>query len=1298
MRCPHLRGEFHPATLKSHRFDVNMPFLNRDRVVRPRHPKIIQDRMRRTHREGGCSRDFGFTPSRVSGFPFFRLALALVFSTASSLAANFAVTATDVAPATILDGQRRQVLRVAVNNPVVGGPAIVQLASLGLRFEHSAGAGLTTVEASGLFAAIEIYRDTNGSGSFEPASDTFVSGLFSPELAADGGLSVDFADSDPAELQLPAGTTRNYFVVVQLTATASSASPNAFRMTHLASGSSASTAKDGGGALLTLVATSNVTSKLITAAVNQAPTASGIADVVVFDNSAPSTIPLFPAFQDAEDAPSQMSYAVVGNTNSALFQFIGIDPATGNLLLTYATGVTGVSQLTIKATDSLGKTVTAPFQVKVIPFITFSDFLSLHPGAGGPLDSNLGNGQMNLLSYAFFLNQGANGGIVGLPRLQGTGSSRIFTHLRPKFASDVFYNYQVSQDMVAWVPAVKNVDYYENTKDLGDGSVRVELLLLGTWSKVFMRAQAQLVSSPPPPGAPLQPVISASPVDPPAEPVAGLPPPPPSGSGNSIQSSVMFPSQALLGTQSFATTVCVADIDNDGFKDVVAAAQNDSLAPVAWYRNNGDGTFGLKQVVTTLASGAFAVRAADLDGDGLLDIVSTSVNDRKVAWYKNIVNPITGVHTFGPQQVLTATYRYPRSVDIADLDNDGISDILTISFVDSNISWMHNNGNGTFGPLQIITTQSANPLAAIAADLDGDGKRDIVAGSLNDHTVAWYKGNGNGTFGAKQILVNNVNAPGSVAAADLDGDGRLDVTAALAQDNKIIWFRNTGTTGSATFSGVQTIATQLAGPYAAYPCDLNGDGKLDIVSASYNDYKVAWYRNLGGGDFGDSTQNQLIISANAVGAGSVAAADFNHDGAIDVASASLEDGNVAAYMNRGGQSELTTTDVAPASILDGQKREVLRLSVTSRGQAGDDNARLASVSLLLESSPGVPLTTSQANALIENLYIYADADNSGSFEPDLDLAVAVVPWLSLNAGKLTVGVRDNAPAVQIAPGATRNFFVVPQMTANAASQNPKTLRITHFTQGPGHSTAKDAFSGAVLTVESSAVASVSSSITTAQVNQAPTTIGLPNVTVYDTIAPSFIAIQNYFNDEEDGPSGLRYRIVGNSNPGMFAFVGIEAGTGVLTVRYRPGISGSSNVTVQATDTLGKAVTATFQVLVSLADTFIHWSNANAGGGGNNLLRYAFASKSQTGDDVAGLPKIKIQGKARVVSHLKPRWTTDLTYQYEMSQDMVTWIPAIPDVHFHEFSKDLPNAVRQTDCVLLVNWPKAFMRVRTSLTN
>ena len=203
------------------------------------------------------------------------------------------------------------------------------------------------------------------------------------------------------------------------------------------------------------------------------------------------------------------------------------------------------------------------------------------------------------------------------------------------------------------------------------------------------------------------------------------------------------------------------------------------------------------------------------------------------------------------------------------------------------------------------------------------------------------------------------------------------------------------------------------------------------------------------------------------------------------------------------------------------------------------------------------------------------------------------------------------------------------------------------------------------------------------------------MTVYDTITPTFISLPSYFNDAEDGAGGLQYSITGNSNAGMFAFVGIEAGTGKLTIKYRPGITGASSITVKASDTLGKSVSSTFQVLVSLADTFSHWSNAS---GGSSLLGYAFGSNGQAGGNAGGLPRIKIQGKSRVVSHLKPMWATDLAYQYEMSQDMVTWIPAIPDVHYHEFSKDLPNAIRQSDCVLLVNWPAAFVRVRANLSN
>jgi hypothetical protein len=387
--------------------------------------------------------------------------------------------------------------------------------------------------------------------------------------------------------------------------------------------------------------------------------------------------------------------------------------------------------------------------------------------------------------------------------------------------------------------------------------------------------------------------------------------------------------------------------------------------------------------------------------------------------------------------------------------------------------------------------------------------------------------------------------------------------------------------------------------------------------------------------------------------------------------------------------------------VNGQRRDVLLIAASNRGLSGDDAARLASVALLFESSPGVPLLRSEANRLIENLYIYADSNGSGAFEPNLDVVVATIPYLPLTAGKLTVAVQPGIPDAEIPAGETRNFFVVPEWAATASAQTPKTLRVTHLGSGAERSVLKSVSSGSVLTVESLGATNVASSIVSAVMNTAPTSIGLPAVAIHDTVTPTFIALPNYFNDAEDGSAGLSYRIVGNTNPGLFSFAGVDPATGLLGLGYRPGVSGTAALTVRATDSIGASVSAICQVNVGLANTFGNWANLNGWPGGANgagVLKYAFALSSPAGGDTAGLPRVRTQGKARIVSHLKQRWATDVTYQYEISQDLVNWNPAIRDVHFHEFSTNLPGGIRRSDLVLTVDWPKVFLRVRAVLTN
>ncbi|MFO0911533.1 MAG: Ig-like domain-containing protein [Pirellulales bacterium] len=91
--------------------------------------------------------------------------------------------------------------------------------------------------------------------------------------------------------------------------------------------------------------------------VNDPPITVAMPDVQVDASEGKVVIDLFAAFQDVEDADSQMTYAVRSNTNAQLFQSADIDQQTGKLTLTLAPGSSGVADITLLATDSGGLSV-----------------------------------------------------------------------------------------------------------------------------------------------------------------------------------------------------------------------------------------------------------------------------------------------------------------------------------------------------------------------------------------------------------------------------------------------------------------------------------------------------------------------------------------------------------------------------------------------------------------------------------------------------------------------------------------------------------------------------------------------------------------------------------------------------------------------------------------------------------------------------------------------------------------------------------------------------------------------------
>jgi len=148
--------------------------------------------------------------------------------------------------------------------------------------------------------------------------------------------------------------------------------------------------------------------------------------------------------------------------------------------------------------------------------------------------------------------------------------------------------------------------------------------------------------------------------------------------------------------------------------------------------------------------------------------------------------------SFSGQNVITTSANYAYAVHAADIDGDGDLDVISASAGDDTIAWYENtDGNGSFGGQQVISTAVSGPESVYAADFDGDGDIDVISGSYSDNKVAWYENtNSLGNFGSEQIISSDVGGCFSVFAANLDLDSDIDVMAAAADGNKIEWFQN----------------------------------------------------------------------------------------------------------------------------------------------------------------------------------------------------------------------------------------------------------------------------------------------------------------------------------------------------------------------------------------------------------------------------------------------------------------------------------------------------------------------------
>lgn len=399
------------------------------------------------------------------------------------------------------------------------------------------------------------------------------------------------------------------------------------------------------------------------------------------------------------------------------------------------------------------------------------------------------------------------------------------------------------------------------------------------------------------------------------------------GNGNgSFQRAATFP------TGNGPSALITADFNHDGHPDLATANAGDGYGgfeDVSILLGNGDGTFGSPQSVTAGAQ-PVALASGDFNGDGAVDLVvaNGSSDDLSILLGK-------GDGTFQREmRVVEAGLQGLSAVVVADVNGDGRADVIVAATFENQVAVFLGNGDGTFQPGRHYDYYSSSgPVSVSAIDLNGDGYPDLVTRNEFSDDVSVFLNTGTGFFLPEQRF-DPGQSISALLISDLNRDRVPDFVAAVRRHSVVVADEMAGSpktsrTPRTSFGSSWDLVTFLGAGDGSpvtfgtagltdYPVslalgDFNHDGILDVVTAN----------DLGSGGValslagkstapppagnsgsvsvllghGDGTFRPEVRYDAGEGPRSVALADFDHDGNLDLATA-----NAAGY---GGFSDVS---------------------------------------------------------------------------------------------------------------------------------------------------------------------------------------------------------------------------------------------------------------------------------------------------------------------------------------------------------------------------------------------------------